>query len=79
MTVLHIRDLLQRSSVFSNSSGFSGIIGSAAVRSTGAEAKDGIMVVYDFFQKVEFKGLTLAHFSRVSLNSQGTKRPPKRQ
>lgn len=31
-----------------------------------------------FFQKVEVKGLTLAHFSRVSINSQGMKRPPKR-
>lgn len=51
MTVLHILDLLQRSTVFSSSSRFSGIVGSAAVRSTGAEAKHGIMVVYDFFPK----------------------------
>lgn len=31
-----------------------------------------------FFQKVEVKGLTVAHFSIVSVNQQGTKRLPKR-
>lgn len=49
------------------------------MKSTRAAAKYRIMVIVRlFFQKVEAKSLTLAHFSRVSINSQGTKRLPKR-
>lgn len=45
MTVLCVLDLLQRYTV--SSSSFSGIIGSATVRSTRAEAKYGIISSFE--------------------------------
>lgn len=76
--ILYTLALLQIYRVLRGSLGFSVVTGSA-VKSTKAEAKYRIMaIVWLFFQKVEVKGLTLPHFSRVSINSQGTKRPPKR-
>lgn len=66
--ILHALGLLQRYTVLRGSLSFSVVIGST-VKSTRAEAKYIIMViVWLFFQKVEVKGLTLAHFSIVSIN-----------
>lgn len=66
--ILHALGLLQRYTVLRGSLSFSVVIGSTA-KSTRAEAKYIIMViVWLFFQKVEVKGLTLPHFSIVSIN-----------